>query len=69
MKGVALVELLNSFDSGSAELATDAYFIVMVKLKTRQAATPPFYRYAYLFHRFNIVCQDKVNFHNLLTLS
>ena len=69
MNGVALVELLNSFDSGSAELAIDAYFIVMVKIKTRQAAKPPFYRSAFLLHRFKTVCQDKVNFHNLLTLS
>ena len=69
MNGVALVELLNSFDSGSAELAMDAYFIVMVKIKTRKAAKPPFYRSASLLYRFKIVCQDKVNFNNLLTLS
>ena len=42
MNGVALVELLNSFDSGSAELAIDAYFIVMAKIKQDKQRSPHF---------------------------
>ena len=69
LNGVVLVELLNSFDSGSAELAINAYFIVMVRITTRKAAKARFYRSASFLHSFKIVIQDKVNFNNLLTLS
>ena len=69
LNGVALVELLNSFDSGSAELAINAYFIVMLMIITRKAAKARFLRSASFLHSFKIVFQDKVNFNNLLTLS
>ena len=38
MNGVSHVELLNSFDYGSAELAIDTYFIVMVRITARKVA-------------------------------
>ena len=69
MNGVALVELLNSLDSVSAELATDAYFIFVVRTTTKKAGKPRFYRFASFLHRFKTVCQGKANFNNLLTLS
>ena len=69
VNGVALVELLNSLDSRSSELAIDLYFIFMVRTTTRKAGKPRFYRSSSFPHRFKIVCQDKVNFNNLLTLS
>ena len=69
LNGVVLVELLNSFDSGSAELTINTYFIVMVMITTRKAAKARFYRSASFLHSFKIVFLDKVNFNNLLTLS
>ena len=69
MNGLSHVELLNSFNSGSAELAIDTYFIVKVRITARKAAKSRCYRYSSFPHRFKIVCQDKVNFNNLLTLS
>ena len=69
MNGVSHVELLDSFDYGSALLAIDTYFIVMVRITAGKAAKPQFHRSSSFPHRFKIVCQDKVNFNNLLTLS
>ena len=69
VNGVAPVELLNSLDSRSSKLATDAYFILMVRTTTRKAETRRFYCCASFLRRFKIVCQDEVNFNNLLTLS
>ena len=64
----ALVELLNSLDSRSSELAIDAHFIFMVRTTTRKAGKPRFYCCTSFLHRFKIVCQGKINFNNLLTL-
>ena len=65
----ALVELLNSLDSRSSELAIDAHFMFMVRTTTRKAGKPRFYCCTSFLHRFKIVCQGKINFNNLLTLS
>lgn len=69
VNGVALVELLNSLESRSSELAMDVYFIFMVRTTTRKAGKPRFYCCASFLRRFKIICQDKVNFNNLLTFS
>ena len=69
VNGVALVEVLNSLVSRSSELAMDAYFIFTVRTITREAGKPRFYCCASFLRRFKIVCQGKVNFNNMLTLS
>ena len=50
----ALVELLNSLDSRSSELAIDAHFIFMVRTTTRKAGKPRFYCCTSFLHRFKI---------------
>ena len=56
-------------NSRSSELAIDAYFIFMVRTTTRKEGKLRFYCCASFLRRFKIVCQDKVGFNNLLTLS
>ena len=56
VNGVALVELLNSLHCVSAELATDAYFLLMERTTTTtttKTGKPRFYHVASFLHIFN----------------